>query len=462
MSSTTSLLSTQDISNMSYHAKISYLLQRLEQDVAELEAQFRNGPPKATPITQPGNKQAYTPTAPRLPSLAEFPAMPMDRPLSPPMHTPSMPSMPSMYIPSFPLRAELYREVREYPKPVESANHNLRRDLGLGYAHEREPEHGEAMGDGREEEEVYDPANPIMESGSSASRPYDFERSLRKRPEDSTVVVEMVTVDESELRGKEMDIDENEIDYEEDEDDEEEEDQIPDKQIEEIQTAVQGNTQQQENPHPEIDGQRDTIETDSPSNHTSEKFWAQLFSEKSKMELGGPQGESGEEPVSKNTYYSPFERSPAPEIPSPSVEKMTGRSDGLDKQWKQMDVNVTSGGYWSAPPQVGVEEDEGGDGGKEGKEDYFIDEEHDRREVVHPRPDGEGFWNGSLDALDVAKDTAMPDAEDDEYEYDFDCVGGEEEGEGEQEYAEGDGQDVDGEGSDDEVDYEEEEFMDSE
>ncbi|KAH7336045.1 hypothetical protein BKA65DRAFT_505517 [Rhexocercosporidium sp. MPI-PUGE-AT-0058] len=319
MSSPTPSKATRDAQLCAYHSKINRMLQNLERDLTALEVQFRTGLAYAYPSPSTSTTAARIPATPHLPSPPQFsPIEAMGKQFKSPMpntYTPSIPTMPSMYIASSPLQSEMSKKVaREARMKFVSE----KRDEGLGL------EPGEVdvdVGIGGEDEEVYDPANPLIGQGSKASKLYDFERYRRSMEADIGLGVEYEASAGSEVQDQrtEMEIDRDEKEYK----------TVP--RLESYQVSI-------ETTHPAKEQQREMIEKDSPDNLASEKFWAQLFSEESKTTSEGMGMESVEQPNKRlrdrlnaqehdvetlsNQAYSPFEQSPAPEIPSPFTDHL--------------------------------------------------------------------------------------------------------------------------------------------
>ncbi|KAL2069279.1 hypothetical protein VTL71DRAFT_15617 [Oculimacula yallundae] len=237
----------QDVNMRAYHTKIESLLQKLEQDITSLEAHFRSGPSK---YTYPTFQSTYTPAAPYLPAMESNSRYGRIE-----EYTPYMPIMPEMYVPTFRSREEEVRDREKGGEPVGS-------------------------GDGEQEEEevedIYDPANPIMDIDlrTRTSRPYDFRRYLSSRQED-VLVPETETGVGITPRRKRTEIEfevpecveeddvveclDDEIGYEEEED--EEEDVIAREAHPRAQDKSQLRNQENE--------ERETIESENPS---TEKF----------------------------------------------------------------------------------------------------------------------------------------------------------------------------------------------
>ncbi|KAL2069280.1 hypothetical protein VTL71DRAFT_15618 [Oculimacula yallundae] len=173
------------------------------------------------------------------------------------------------------------------------------------------------------------------------------------------------------------------------------------------------------------------------------------------MEMGGRHIESREdhraESLSKNEY-SPFERSPAPEIPSPRaeirVENQGRHHNAMEKSWPgpRLRGHFAGVGGSGSGNGSGSKEDELEDGPCEGEE------EMQHMTYTHQETGDEDSWTGNAEGMDIARDPAMQEQED-EYEYYF---------EPELEYEGEDREDLFGKEGDEAVIDEEVDYLDSE
>ncbi|KAH6710744.1 hypothetical protein BKA61DRAFT_612330 [Leptodontidium sp. MPI-SDFR-AT-0119] len=395
MSSTTPSKTIQAADIRAYRSKTERLLQNIERDVAALEAHIRAGPtfshpdpfPWLSPLRPSSPEREYIPPGPTLSPPARFSSTGM--PLPQPMYTGPIAMMPSVYCPS-PLKgSEAYRQMEQ-----------------------KYPRGGVNVGDG--DGEIYDPAHPLIEHGSNASKLYDFERYRHQSAE-----VDPVREIESELEYKIETENQNvEMEVEEYEGEKVQSSEKPSR------VSIETGTRDEAN-----DQQRETIE-DSPVNPTSEKFWGQLFS-KENQPNNAARVESVEQHGNKfkdhldsqddnietlsNQAFSPFERSPAPGIPSPRTDSLAKPESELHQG--QTELMSTAGQEMGGSQEaeelanpIGLEGLDSGDG--ENRYNGLF-EEAGMQDDVYPGADDENaFWDGSSVPTDLGTDAAMQSMED--------------------------------------------------
>ncbi|KAG4438004.1 hypothetical protein IFR05_006505 [Cadophora sp. M221] len=304
----------------------------------------------------------------------------------------------------------------EYKQQVRESRKNLFREGGMSMI---SPD----LVNVRDGDEVYDPTHPLIDDSSNASKPYDLER-YRHQSIDGGPIREF----ESEL--------ENEIDFDIDIETEHQNMEMEVNEYagegEKVHSSESPSRVSIETSGEEAkDQQRDTIEENSPVNPTSEKFWGQLFgkerqpnnmdsksiSQHAQKSRGHLNSQDDNIETLSNQAFSPFERSPAPGIPSPMTDGLAEAESDSELYQEQIELNNSAsqeiGGFQEIEEltyPIGLDELDS----EEQKNRYNdLFEDSGMQDDLYPQlDDGNVFWDGGSVPTDFEREAAMQNMED--------------------------------------------------